>query len=296
MDKKSLADRVFTFCNTLLMLILMFLFAYPVYYVLCASFSDYNLLIKNPGLLYAPKGFGLGAYKLAFQHPLILSGFKNIAIIMVCSLPLNLVMTWLCGYFMAGTHMMLKKPVVFLITFTMFFSGGLIPEYLNINSLGLYNSLWSLILPGCLSVYNAIICKTAIESVPGSLYESARIDGANDWTILFRIVVPLIMPTTAVLLLYYGVGHWNGWFRASIYIQDNMKLPIQNILRAVLIANSQILNDSAGTGTDAGESFDRYAEVIKYAAIVVTTLPILFIYPALQKYFVKGVMIGAVKG
>ena len=174
----------------------------------------------------------------------------------------------------------------------MFFSGGMIPAYLNVRDLGLYNTLWSLILPGAMSVYNAIICRTAIEAIPDSLEESAFIDGANDLVIVFRIVLPLIMPTIAVLLLYYGVGHWNAWFNASIYLKDNEKLPIQNVLRAVLIANSNILNSAAAEN----DQVNQFAESIKYAAIVLTTVPVLCIYPFLQKYFVKGVMIGAVKG
>jgi putative aldouronate transport system permease protein len=174
----------------------------------------------------------------------------------------------------------------------MFFNAGMIPNFLNIRGLGLYNSLWSLILPGAISVYNSIICRTAISTVPESLSESARIDGANDLTILFRIITPLIQPTMVVLILYYGVGHWNSWFSASIYIRDMLKLPIQNVLRSILIANSDILN-AAATEKD---QINQFAESIKYAAIVITTVPILFIYPFLQRYFVKGVMIGAVKG
>src|SRR5699024_11097401 len=155
--------------------------------------------------------------------------------------------------------------------FTMFFSGGMIPSYLNVRSLGLYNSLWALILPGAMSVYNAIICKTAIEAIPDSLPESAYIDGANDLIIIFQIVLLLIITTIAVLFLYYGIGHWNSWFPASLYIQENTKLPIQNVLRAVLIANSNILN-AAATEDD---KIREFAETIKYAAIVITTVPIL---------------------
>ncbi len=174
----------------------------------------------------------------------------------------------------------------------MFFNGGMIPGYLNVRSLDLFNSLFALILTGGLSIYNSIICKTAIEALPDSLLESAHIDGANDIRVLFRIVTPLIMPTIAVLLLYYGVSHWNSWFPASLYIEDNYKLPIQNVLRAVLIANSNILNSAASES----DQIDQFAETIKYAAIIITTVPVLCIYPFLQKYFVKGVMIGAVKG
>ena len=208
------------------------------------------------------------------------------------SLPINIFMTLFCGYFLSCKGMMWKKPIMFMIMFTMFFGGGMIPAYLNIRSLGLYNTLWALILPGAISVYNCIICRTAIEGVPESLKESAYIDGANDIIIVFRIILPLIMPTIAVLLLYYGVGHWNAWFNASIYLQDNEKLPIQNVMRSILIANSNILNAAAAENDQVNE----FAESIKYATIILTTVPVLCIYPFLQKYFVKGVMVGAVKG
>jgi len=289
---KSKTDTAFDAVNMIIMFALMFLTLYPMYYVLCASISNNVQLLANPGILWYPKGFNLGAYKMAFSHPLLVSGYKNILFVLVVSLPLNIIMTLFCGYFLAAKNVFFKKPVLAFIMFTMFFTGGMIPGYLNIRSLGLYNSLWALILPGAMSVFNSIICKTAIEAIPDSLSESAYMDGANDLQIIFRIVLPLIMPTIAVLLLYYGVAHWNSWFPASLYIRDNPKLPIQNVLRAVLIANSNILN-SAATGDD---QMDQFAETIKYAAIVITTVPVLCVYPFLQKYFVKGVMIGAVKG
>lgn len=263
---------------------------YPMWYVVCASFSSSTDIAGNPGIMFWPKHFQTGAYALVFQHPLLMGGFKNTLLILCGALPLNIIMTVLCGYFMAGKNMLWKKPVVAMIMFTMFFSGGLIPSYLNQKSLGLYNNLWALIIPGALSVYNAIICKTAIEALPESLTESAYIDGANDLQVMWKIVLPLIKPTLAVLLLYYGVGHWNGWFQASVYIKDNQYLPIQNIIRAILLQNSTLSGDAVG------DQFNQYAETIKYAAIVVTTVPILCIYPFLQKYFTKGVMIGAVKG
>jgi putative aldouronate transport system permease protein len=290
--KRSTGDMAFDVANAVFMLVLAFVTLYPMYYVVCASVSETVKLLASPGVLWAPKGFNLGAFAMAIKHPLFISGYRNILFILVVSLPLNIIMTLFCGYFLASKDVYFKKPILAFIMFTMFFSGGMIPGYLNIRSLGLYNSLWALIIPGAMSIYNAIICKTAIEAVPDSLSESAYIDGANDLVIIFRIVFPLIMPTIAVLLLYYGVGHWNSWFPASLYIQDNPKLPIQNVLRAVLIANSNILN----AGATADDKMDQFSESIKYAAIVISTLPILCIYPFLQKYFVKGVMIGAVKG
>ena len=292
LNQRSTGDVIFDAVNNIVMILLAFVTLYPMYYVVCASISDNVKLLASPGVLWWPRGFTTGAYKLAFSHPLMVSGYKNILFILVVSLPLNIIMTLFCGYFLSSKNVYFKKPILGIIMFTMFFSGGMIPGYLNVKSLGLYNSLWALILPGAMSIYNAIICKTAIEALPDSLAESAYIDGANDLSILFRIIFPLIMPTIAVLLLYYGVGHWNSWFPASLHIQDNPKLPIQNVLRAVLIANSNILN-SAATEDD---KIDQFAETIKYAAIVITTVPVLCIYPFLQKYFVKGVMIGAVKG
>lgn len=288
----SLAGQIFNWVNGGVLVLLCLVTVYPMFYVLCASFSNSTLLLKSPGFMLWPRGWTTAAYRLAFTHPLIISGYKNILFILGVSLPLNIFLTLCCGYFLAGKEIMFKKPILFVIMFTMFFNGGMIPNFLNIQSLGLFDSLWALILPGALSVYNAIICRTAIEAVPDSLSESAYLDGANDLIVLFRIVTPLIMPTIAVLLLYYGVAHWNSWFSASLYIQDNYNLPIQNVLRSVLIANSNILN-SAVTEDDR---INEFAETIKYAAIVISTVPVLCIYPFLQKYFVKGVMIGAVKG
>ena len=290
--KTSLGDKIFVVINSAILICLCIITLYPIWYVFCASMTSNTYLVSHPGILLWPHEMTFGAYKLAFSHPLLLSGYTNTLIILAVSLPINILMTLFAGYFMASKDVMFKPLLQGLIMFTMFFSGGMIPAYLNIRDLGLYNSLWALILPGALSVYNSIICKTAIESVPESLKESAYIDGANDVIILFRIIVPLIKATLAVLLRYYGVGHWNAWFNASIYLKDNEKLPIQNIMRAILIANSNVLNSAAAEN----DQVNQFAEAIKYSTIILTTVPVLCIYPFIQKYFVKGVMIGAVKG
>ncbi len=289
---RTKGDKLFDLINGFVLILLCLVTMYPMYYVICASFTENTYLVTHPGAVFWPVGFTTGSYKLAFTHPLLVSGYRNILIVLGISLPLNILLTLCCGYFLSCNDVLFKKPVLFIIMFTMFFSGGMIPAYLNIRDLGLYNSLWALILPGAMSVYNSVICRTAIETLPESLRESAYLDGANDLIILFRIVLPLIMPTIAVLLLYYGVGHWNSWFAASIYLTDNNKLPIQNVLRAVLIANSNLLNSAAAEN----DQVNQFAESIKYSAIVITTVPVLCIYPFLQKYFVKGVMIGAIKG
>ena len=264
---------------------------YPVWYVLVASFSNSTDIAKNTGLMLWPAKIDVGAYKMVFDNKELIGGFKNTLIILAGSLPINIVMTLFCGYFMSCNGMFFKKVIVGFVLFTMFFNGGMIPSFLNIRDLGLYNTLWSLILPGALSVYNAIICKTAIEAIPDSLKESAYIDGATDFHVIFKIILPLIKATLAVLTLYYGVAHWNSWFHASIYLKDSSLLPVQNILRSILMANVQADNEAMNV-----DMFNSYAETIKYAAIVVSTAPIMCVYPFLQKYFTKGAMIGAVKG
>ncbi len=290
--KKRNKIGVFDVVNTVIMLFLVFITLYPFWHIVCASFTDSAQLAAHKGMLFWPKGFTFDVYKMTFSHPLIWSGYKNILIILAVALPYNMLMTLFCGYFMSCQGMMFKKVIVGLIIFTMFFGGGLIPGYLNMRELGLYNNLWALIIPTGVSVYNSIIVRSAIDGVPRSLFEAAEIDGANDIYILFRIIPTLIMPTLAVVLLWYGVGHWNSWFAATIYIKDNNLLPIQAVLRAVLIANQKL---TEGVSLE-GDRYNNYAEVIKYAVIVIGTLPILCAYPFLQRFFVKGVMIGAVKG
>lgn len=260
---------------------------YPIWFVLMASFSDSTSVVMSRGLLLWPKNFSVKAYQLVFQNKLFSTGFLNSIKLLAMSLPINLTLTVMCGYFLACNGMMFKKPIAYMIMFTMYFSGGMIPQYLNVKELGLYNTHWAIVLTGALSVYNCFICRTAIQSIPDGLRESAYLDGANDLQILFKVIIPLIKPTLAVLAMYYGVGTWNGWFKASIYLKENAMVPIQNVLRSVLI-----MGEDAGV---EGAYVNEYAETIKYAAIVVSTVPVLCVYPFLQKYFTKGVLVGAVK-
>lgn len=272
-----------------LLIVLCIVTFYPIWYVIVASFSSSTDIAMQGSIMVWPSKIELGAYEMVFQDKDILRGFRNSVLILVCALPINIVMTLLCGYFLSCTGMFWKKLIVGLIMFTMFFGGGLIPNFLNVQDLGLYNTIWALILPGALSITNSIICKTSIEAIPDSLKESAYLDGATDFQIIFKIIVPLIKATLAVLLLYYGVGHWNSWFAASVYLKGDELLPVQNVLRQILLANSE-------TDKMSALEFNEYAETIKYAAIVVSTLPIMCVYPFLQKYFTKGALIGAVKG
>lgn len=285
----KLSDFIMDSVIYILLIALVVVTFYPIWYVIVASFSTSTDIAMHGSIMLWPSKIDLGAYKMVLKDKDILNGFKNSVLILIGALPINMLMTLLCGYFLSCTNMFWKKFIVAMIMFTMFFNGGMIPCYLNIKDLGLYDSLWSLILPGAVSVTNAIICKTAIESLPESLKESAYLDGASDLQILLKIIVPLIKPTLAVLALYYGVGHWNAWFHASIYLKGGEWLPVQNVLRHILLANSEA--EQMGVN-----DFNAYVETIKYAAIVVSTLPIMCVYPFLQKYFTKGALIGAVKG
>lgn len=283
----------FDIFNICFMFFIMFVTAYPMYYVIIASFSNPAALSRVSGLLLKPlKPFTLDAYRAVFNNQMIGIGFKNTMFVLVAGLCVNMTMTVLGAYFLSVKGPKLNTPITFMIIFTMYFHGGMIPSYLNMKDLGLLNSLWSLILPGAITTTNLIIMRTAFSSIPDSLKESATLDGANHLQILIQIVLPLSKATLAVILLYYGVAHWNAWFNASIYLQDRNLYPLQLVMRNILNLSAI---DSMASGVGADESA-QYAELVKYALIVVATTPILALYPYLQKYFVKGVMIGAVKG
>ena len=283
---------LFDIVNVLFMLFIIFITLYPIYYVVIASFSDPGALSRTTGVLWLPlKPYTTEAYEMVLGDEMILIGFKNTLFVLVVGLIVNISMTVVGGYFLSLKGLMVQTPIVMMIIFTMYFSGGLVPGYLNVKDLGLLNSLWALILPGAISTTNLIIMKSAFCAMPDSLVESARLDGASHLQILIKIMVPLSKATVAVLVLYYGVSHWNAWFNASIYLRDTELYPLQLIMR-------NILNSSVGAMAQdvAADEFSQYVELIKYALIVVTTAPILVLYPFLQKYFVKGVMIGAIKG
>lgn len=292
MEYKTKGYKIFRIFNTIFMICLIIVTAYPVYFVLIASFSDPNALSKVSGMLWLPlKPFTLSAYKMVLKNPMISVGFLNTLFVMVVGLLINITLTVCGAYFLSLKGVMLKTPITFMIIFTMYFSGGLIPGYLNIKSLHLLDSLWSLVLPGALSTANMIIMKTAFVSIPGSLMESAQLDGATHLQILAKIMIPLSKATLAVMVLYYGVGHWNAWFDASIYLRNRDLFPLQLVMRNILSASQ--VSDMLGGGNM--DEMARLTDLIKYALVVITTAPILCFYPFLQKYFVNGVMIGAIK-
>ncbi|UQZ85949.1 L-arabinose transport system permease protein AraQ [Paenibacillus konkukensis] len=288
---ESVPSRLFDLFNVLLLLLLVVVTAYPCLYVLFASISDGVSLNVGSKLLYGPRGFQLESYKRVFSNPMLWTGYLNTLIYVVLGTALNLLLTCFAAYGLSRTYLPGRKTMMKFIIFTMFFSGGMIPSYLLVMNLGMINTIFAMIVPGAISTWNLIILRTAFMALPPSLEESAKIDGANDFFILFRIVIPLCLPALSVILLYYAVGHWNAFFDALIYLRKREMFPIQMVLREILI-----LNDSSML-VGVTDSVDRMQETIplKYATIIVSSLPVLFLYPFLQKYFVQGMMIGAIK-
>ena len=291
MIKRSIGERVFEILNNLFMVLIIVVMIYPLLNVIFSSFSNYYELMRFKGILLWPIGFNVESYKEVFKNPLLLSGFKNTFFVVGVGTSLNMFLTILGAYALSKSDLMFRKPVMLFIIFTMYFSGGMIPLYLVVKNLGLIDSLFAVILPNAITTYNMILLRNGFMNVPKSLEESAKIDGANEFTILFRIVVPLSMSTIAVIILYYAVAHWNSWFNASIYLRSQEKYPLQLILRMIL------MDGDTSSMTSNANAADRLAisETLKYTVITVTTVPILCVYPFLQRYFVTGVMTGSVK-
>ena len=289
--KESFGSKAFDVANIIILALLSLACLYPVWYVLVASFSDGDLLMQHAGALLKPLGFSFAAYEKVFQNPMIVQGYLNTIKILILSLIVQLTMTAIGAYFFSRTRVMFKRPLMIIITITMFISGGMIPFYQTLQDLHLLETHWGLIIPFAISTYNMIILRTSFEAIPGSLSEAARIDGAGHMTILFKIILPLAKSTLAVIALYYGVGTWNGWFWGSTILTDRTMYPLQVILREIIMSN----DTSSMTGGVSAGDVEAIGATIRYATIIVATLPILFVYPFLQKYFTKGVMVGAVK-
>jgi len=283
-------EIIFDVLNYCIMILLIIATLYPFWYVLIASLSNPTAVAQRGGLMLWVEGFTLEAYKMVAQNPNIWSGYQNTAIYVVGGTAVNLFMTTLGAYGLSRRNLYGKGVIMKLIVFTMFFSGGLIPTFLLVRSLGMVDTRWAMIIPGAISTYNMIIMRTAFQGIPVSLEESARIDGANDFTIMWRIIVPLSLPVMAVMTLFYAEGHWNSFFNALVYLRRRELFPLKLILREILITQS-LYEMMTNVVTDR----EPIGETIKYATIIVSTVPILCLYPFLQKYFVKGVLIGSLK-
>lgn len=290
--KRSLASVVFDTFNVVFLFILMLLTAYPVYYVVIASVSNPILVYQGSKLLIWPRAFSMETYRLVMDYPALWMGYANTLLYVAAGVMLSLALT-ICGaYGLSRPNLPGKKILTFLIAFTMYFSGGMIPSFLLVHSIGLYDTRWAMIIPGAMSTFNLIIMLTYFRGIPESLEESAKIDGASEYRIMVQIFIPLCVPVIAVIALYYAVAKWNSYFQAVLYLRSRKYYPLQLILREILIQNDQTM--LSGEGAYAG--MEAYAQNVKYASIVVSTIPILMVYPFIQKYFVKGIMIGAIKG
>ena len=289
--KISMAERIFDLFNVLFMLFMIVICLYPFIYVLLGSLSEAKELMKVSGILLKPQGFSLKGYQEVFANKDIYTGFANSIFYIVVGTSLSLFIGCMFAFTLSRPYLKYKGWLMKFILVTMFFGGGLIPTFLVVKSIGLYGSRWALVFISLLSTYNVIVLKSAFDSVPNEIEESAHIDGAGSWKVLWSLIVPLSKAAIAVQVLFYAVGIWNSWFNPMIYLTDRTKYPLQLILREILIDNVSKMGDGAGTEDKVG-----YDDVLKYATVIVTITPILCVYPFLQKYFVKGVMIGAVKG
>ena len=294
MKQRSFGDRSFLIVNTIFLTLVFIIVLYPLVYVVSASFSSPQMVITGKIWLWPVEPTLMG-YEAVFKNRQILSAFANSFFYMFVGTFVNLIMTLLAGYPLSRPHFFGKSFLNYYFIIPMFFSGGLVPLYLVIKDLGMINTRWALIIPTAMSVWNVILMRTFIQSsIPHEMYEAAQLDGCNEFKFLLRMILPLSAPILAVLGLYYGVGHWNSYFNALIYLKDQNLFPIQIILRNILVLNNidpTMIQDFEALARKQG-----IADLLKYSCIVVASLPVLAIYPFVQRYFVKGVMVGALKG
>lgn len=297
MKRKLRSDRVFEIINFIFLFFILIIVLYPLVYVISASISDPVYVNQGTMWLY-PRGITFEGYQRVFQNPEIWSGYRNTILYTVAGTAINLLFTVPGAYALSRKDLKGRGIMMGLIVFTMFFGGGLIPSFLLVSWLGMLNTVWALLIPNAVAVYNLIICCTFFQTnIPKELQESAEIDGCSNTVLFLKIVLPLSAPIIAVMALYYGVTHWNSYFSAIIYLKDRSLYPLQLILREILVQNQ--MNDTmlmTGDDMEAMAKQARIADIIKYAVMIVSSLPIIVIYPFMQRFFMKGVLIGSVKG
>ncbi|MCL2320271.1 MAG: carbohydrate ABC transporter permease [Treponema sp.] len=290
--RDSKGDRVFINVLTFFSFLIFVAVLYPLVFVVSSSFSSGDAVMYGKVLLW-PVEFSLEGYGMVLNESSIITGFRNSLMYMGVGTTINLIMTTLLAFPLSRRRMPGRNLIMFLIVFTMFFSGGLIPTFLIVNRLGMVDTFWAMVIPNAISTFNLIIMRTYFQnSIPEELFESAALDGCGNFRFLLRIALPLSKPIIAVLVLYYAVAHWNSYFNALIYLRSTQRISLQLALRNILLANQ--ISSSSG-----GEGFGEMAKIgitVKYAVIVVSSLPVVILYPFIQKYFIKGVMVGAIKG
>ncbi|OXS54735.1 sugar ABC transporter permease [Cohnella sp. CIP 111063] len=284
--KKTWFDGV----NLVLMLLLIVITLYPLYYMGIVSISSGGAVSRGE-VLWLPKGINLQAYKYVFDDPAVLRSYGNTILYTALGTLISLVLTTLCAYPLSRNHFYGRAIFSLFVIFTMFFDGGLIPRFMVVHGLGMVDTIWALVIPTAISVFNMILMRTFFEQIPEALHESATVDGAGEYRTLLQIVLPLSMPVMATMFLFYAVGQWNSFFPALIYLNEKELYPLQIILRNIVIQG-----DMASQTTQMGADMATMSATIKYAVVYVAILPVLCIYPFVQKYFVQGAMLGSVKG
>nr|WP_290462901.1 carbohydrate ABC transporter permease [Acutalibacter muris] len=296
---RSVGSRIFNGINVVFFALVIVVCILPVWHVICASFSDAGWVMNQTGLIWRIEKFNVNGYKLVFADSRIWTGYLNTLIYVFGTTALGMFLTVMAAYALSRKDFLWASPIMFLISFTMLFSGGIVPLYILVTqNLGLFDNRLALILPGCMSAFYLILVRTALQNVPDSLEESAMLDGAGRFTILFQIMLPLIKATMATVILYYIIGNWNSWFSAMIYLRSKDKYPLQLVLKEILVTTSNSNTNVDISILGSGDSADAilYKQLVKYCTIVVSTVPMFIFYPFVQKYFESGVMIGAIKG
>ena len=290
----SLNDKIFYIIITAILTFFFIAVLYPCIFVLSASFSS-GVAVQSGKVILFPVDLSIEGYRAVFNTSTVWTGFINSLFYTVVGTTINLVMTLTAAYCLSRRDLPGRNGIMLLFTFTMFFSGGMIPSYMMVQSLGILNTRWALLLPGAIGVYNLIVARTCIiNSIPLELLEASQMDGCSDVMYYLKVVIPLSKAIIAVLVLFYGVGHWNAYFNAMIYLHDKSLYPLTLFLREILMASQ--IDPSTVQDPELQARLAEMAGAIKYSLIVVSMVPVLIIYPFVQKYFVKGVMIGSVKG
>ena len=293
--KRTYGDKIFDAVNIIIMLVLLFIFVWPLWFVLIASFSNPMAVAKGE-VLFLPKGITLEGYKMMLEYKSLWAGYANTILYTAMGTLINLILTVCCAYPLSTKDFLPRKVITYLLMFTMYFSGGIIPLYLVVKDVGLVNTRWAMIIPGAISFYNCLVVRSyMMNSIPGELKEAATLDGANAAQYLIKVVLPLSKPVLAVVGLYYLVGHWNDYRSALLYIYDEAMYPLQTVLRNLLSSVSYIDVEGIVDPEELDMLYKRSMQM-KYCVIIAAALPMLCAYPFIQKFFVKGVMVGSVKG
>ena len=290
--KESVGDHVFNILNTILMILISVVIVYPLWYVILASITD-PAIVNSGKFLLLPQGFYVAGYQEAFDYPQIWAGYKNSIIYTVVGVIVALVATIPGAYALSRRDMAGRKGIMFLFTFTMFFNGGMIPLFLTVQNVKIYNTMWAIVLPIGVSVYNLIVCRSFFEAnLPIELLEASKLDGCSDFGFFFKIAIPLSSTIIAVMVLFYATGLWNIYFNAIMFLRDEDKMPLQVVLRNLILSN-QLMQGASGAELVEKQ---KLVDQLKYVIVTLAAFPLVIVYPFVQKYFAKGVMVGAVKG